>query len=198
MPRTEEANERIRKERKELVLQAAARVFARKGLADTKVADIAAEAGMSHGLAYRYFETKEELFAAVVKRATVGATQLGERVSAEPGTPWEKLRHLTREMLDGIARMPEYSLVVLHALSNVAVPFEVRELAQGQALIIRDVLTTLIREGQHTGEVGAGDAEQLAMIFLSCIQGLAVSANFLPTYAPAIPEADTVLRLLRP
>ncbi|HEX9067280.1 MAG TPA: helix-turn-helix domain-containing protein, partial [Ktedonobacterales bacterium] len=70
MPRTEEANERIRKERKELVFQAAARVFARRGLADTKVADIAAEAGMSHGLAYRYFETKEELFAAVVKRAT--------------------------------------------------------------------------------------------------------------------------------
>lgn len=198
MPRTEEANERIRNERKELVLQAAARVFARKGLADARVADIAAEAGMSHGLAYRYFETKEELFAAVVKRATVGATQLVERMSTESGTPWEKLRNITQSMLDGIARRPEYSLVMLHALSNVAVPFEVRELVQRQMLTLRDVLITLIREGQRTGEVGAGDAEQLAMIFLSCIQGLAVSANFLPTYALALPDADTVLRMLRP
>lgn len=198
MPRTEEANERIRNERKELVLQAAARVFARKGLADARVADIAAEAGMSHGLAYRYFETKEELFAAVVKRATVGATQLVERMSTESGTPWEKLRNITQSMLDGIARRPEYSLVMLHALSNVAVPFEVRELVQRQMLTLRDVLITLIREGQRTGEVGAGDAEQLAMIFLSCIQGIAVSANFLPTYALALPDADTVLRMLRP
>src|ERR1041385_8607025 len=113
MPRTEEANQRIRDERKEQMLRAAAKVFARKGLADTKIVDIAAAADVSHGLAYRYFASKEEVFAELVQRATNGVSRLAESVRDQPGTPWDKLRWLTREVLDGMRRSPEYSLVVL-------------------------------------------------------------------------------------
>src|SRR5579883_985671 len=62
MPRTEEANQRIREERKEQVIWAAAQVFARKGLSDTRIVDIAAAAGISHGLAYRYFPEARKRF----------------------------------------------------------------------------------------------------------------------------------------
>src|SRR5258707_11028498 len=92
MPRTEQAYERIRDERREQVIQAAAQVFARKGLADTKIADIAAAADISHGLVYRYFKSKEEVFAAVVERAVQGINRVAQEALQQPGTPLDQLR----------------------------------------------------------------------------------------------------------
>lgn len=198
MPRTEEANQRIREERKEQVLWAAAKVFARKGLADATIVDIAAAAGISHGLAYRYFRSKEEVFATVVERAMNGAARLAETVLELPGTPWEKLRWITEQSLAGQRRRPEYTLVVLHALTNDAVPAEVRALAVRQANTMEEVIQRLIREGQALGQVASGDPEQLAMLYLACIQGLAVSANFLSDVMSVLPDADMVLRIFKP
>jgi AcrR family transcriptional regulator len=205
MPRTEEANQRIRDERKEQVLQAAAKVFARKGLADAKIVDIAAAAGISHGLAYRYFSSKEEVFAELVERSSNGVARLAEAALEQPGTPWDKLLWITRETLAGMRRRPEYTLVVLHALTNEAVPAEVRALAKRQADTMTRVIMRLIREGQATGQVVSGDPEQLAWLYQSCILGLAVEENLRRTVGeevlsgvpPALPDADMVLRILK-
>ncbi len=197
MPRTEEANQRIRDERKEQVLRAAAKVFARKGLADTKIVDIAAAAGISHGLAYRYFPSKEEVFAELVQRATRGVSRVAESARNQPGDPWEKLRWLTRETLQGMLRSPEYSLVVLHALTNEAVPAEVREMAISQSEVMTQVLIWLIRQGQATGQVASGDPEQMALLYQSCILGLAVEANFRHEVRPTLPDVETVLRIFK-
>ena len=51
----------MREERRTKILEAARRVFARKGLGVT-VDDVAAEASVSLGLAYRYFANKEAIF----------------------------------------------------------------------------------------------------------------------------------------
>jgi AcrR family transcriptional regulator len=69
MPRTKEANARMRKEQRAHILEAAWEVFARKGMAAT-MAEIAAEASVSNGLVYHYFPTKEALFAELVERWT--------------------------------------------------------------------------------------------------------------------------------
>jgi AcrR family transcriptional regulator len=198
MPRTEEANQRIREERKEQVIWAAAQVFAHKGFSDTKIADIAAAAGISHGLAYRYFENKEEVYAAVVERAIHGAIRLAQAVLEQPGTPLQKLHWITEQMLLGQHRRPEYSLVVLHALTSEAASPEVREMLLRQANVVMDVVRRLIREGQSTGEVASADPEQLAHLYLSCIQGLAIAANF-PGEVASVPlSADLLLRMLKP
>ena len=68
MPRTEEAKQRIREEQRTRILEAARRVFARKGLTAT-VDDVAEEAEVSHGLAYRYFANKEAIFSEIVLQA---------------------------------------------------------------------------------------------------------------------------------
>lgn len=50
-------------ERKELILEGARRAFSRRGdVAGTTIKDIAAEAGISEGIIYRHFESKDELF----------------------------------------------------------------------------------------------------------------------------------------
>lgn len=49
-------------ERKEQLLDAAARLFAERGYAETRIVDICREAGVAKGLFYWYFETKEQVF----------------------------------------------------------------------------------------------------------------------------------------
>ena len=56
--------DRSNKDKRRLLLDAAVRVFARKGYHAARVGDIAEEAGVAHGLLYHYFESKEEVLGA--------------------------------------------------------------------------------------------------------------------------------------
>jgi AcrR family transcriptional regulator len=61
MPRTKEQYEKIRSEKREIIKQAALKLFAEKGYATTSISDIAQTAGISKGLMYNYFKSKEEV-----------------------------------------------------------------------------------------------------------------------------------------
>lgn len=178
-------------------MDAAATVFARRGLTGTKVADIADAAAMSQGLVYRYFHGKEELFAALVARALDGTVAVAEQALDQPG-PWEGLRWLAGRMLAGMEHRPEGFLLVLHAVASEAVPKRMQQEALGKGERVREVVRTLVAEGQTAGEVVAGDVDELAGVFLACIQGLAAGAAFPPRWRLPLPEADTLLRLLEP
>jgi AcrR family transcriptional regulator len=54
--------------RRQQLVEAATRVFARSGYAAADVADIVAEAGVTRGTFYLYFPTKRDIFAAVIER----------------------------------------------------------------------------------------------------------------------------------
>src|SRR5690349_9761123 len=55
-------------ERRETILEAAARVFAARGLHGTPTTEVAKAAGISHAYLFRLFPTKAELFAALTQR----------------------------------------------------------------------------------------------------------------------------------
>ena len=67
-PRTKEQFKAIRKEKEEVIMQTALRLFASKGFEATSVSIIAKEAGISKGLMYNYFKSKEDL----LKRVIIG------------------------------------------------------------------------------------------------------------------------------
>jgi AcrR family transcriptional regulator len=60
-------------------------VFARQGLAATKIADIAAAGEISQGLIYRYFTSKEEIYAAVLERAMQSTLRIGREALESEG-----------------------------------------------------------------------------------------------------------------
>ena len=67
-PRTKEQFQAIRKEKEEVIMQTALRLFASKGFESTSVSNIAKEAGISKGLMYNYFKSKDDL----LKRIIIG------------------------------------------------------------------------------------------------------------------------------
>jgi AcrR family transcriptional regulator len=71
-----------RVERREQILDAATRAFARSGFAATGLDDVAAEAGITRVLLYRHFDSKNDMYRAVLDRAL---TQLGKSVGPTTG-----------------------------------------------------------------------------------------------------------------
>jgi AcrR family transcriptional regulator len=113
MPRTEKQNQQIRDERQEQILQAALKVFARRGMMAAKIGDIATEARLSHGLVYHYFKSKEEIFTTLVKRAIEGSSLVVQYAKQQSGSPLEKLRWMTRMILESIAGEGAYLFFIM-------------------------------------------------------------------------------------
>ena len=70
-PRTEAQFEAIRQESREAILDAALKLFAKKGFSRTTTADIAREAGISKGLIYNYFRSKEGILDSLIDQFMV-------------------------------------------------------------------------------------------------------------------------------
>jgi AcrR family transcriptional regulator len=68
-PRTSKQYEDIREEKRNLIMDSALKHFAREGYHATTITHIAKHAGISKGLMYNYFESKEALLKAIIERS---------------------------------------------------------------------------------------------------------------------------------
>lgn len=68
-PRTKLQFEEIREEKKSLIMNTALEHFAREGFHGTTVNHIAKHAGISKGLLYNYFKSKEDLLDSIIRRS---------------------------------------------------------------------------------------------------------------------------------
>lgn len=198
-PRTKEENERIREERRQQLLEAAVKVFTDRGFAATKIADIAAAAGISHGLVYHYFASKEEIYAALVDLAMGAALQTTEGALAGSGPPWERIAAMIRAMVMGAQYAPEYYALVNQAMTVSAVPAHIREKAWYDGERCRRAIEKLLAEGQAAGEVAPGDVERMTVMIYAFVQGLAlliISARQRGAEIGPI-DAESVLRMLK-
>ena len=94
-PRTKEQYEGIRQRSISAIQEAALELFARNGYHNTSISQIAKEAGVSKGLLYNYFASKEVL----LKEIVMGAVEVGERfmeqLASSMEEPADRLRWLT-------------------------------------------------------------------------------------------------------
>ena len=75
------------------LLDAAERVFLRRGLQGSSVEEIAAKAGFTRGAFYSNFKSKDELFVELLQdRVYRQYAEMAEQAQEQPGTPRERLR----------------------------------------------------------------------------------------------------------
>lgn len=196
MPRDDNKNLEIRDARKEQILSAAAKVFARRGMAAAKISDIAKEAKLSYGLVYHYFESKEHMFITLVKKATESSIEVINEANLYKGTPLQKLKWMTETILRSIASGDGIYLylIMIQASTSDAVPEEVRDFLMGN-IANSPVLATvpIIIEGQKNGEIIKEDPVKLAVTYYAFIQGLAI--NKIQWTECPLPEAKMLLNI---
>ncbi|MEZ5042939.1 MAG: TetR/AcrR family transcriptional regulator [Saprospiraceae bacterium] len=99
-PRTKQQNEAIRQRSIATIREAALEVFAKYGYHSASITQIAKEAGVSKGLLYNYFASKEELLQSIVQEA-MEANEASWLKSLESDLPpFEKLKKATENTID--------------------------------------------------------------------------------------------------
>jgi TetR/AcrR family transcriptional regulator, regulator of autoinduction and epiphytic fitness len=163
--------DQLRDERREQIKKAALKVFAHRGLIGTKMSMIAKEAGISQGLSYRYYSSKEELFIALVKDAMEETAKAFATLGIMQGSSTERIREFTLKMLDASNR--QSFMLIQQVQTSDEVPDKAKDIVEQYptSSLIEQMLPIFI-EGQEKGEFSKGDPAELLMLYFSVISGL--------------------------
>jgi AcrR family transcriptional regulator len=170
------------------LLDAAERVFLRRGLQGSSVEEIAAEAGFTRGAFYSNFESKDELFVELLQdRVYRQYTEMAEQAQEQPGTPRERLRwgvERIRDVQRGEGGKWLFRLW-LECLTKAARDEEFRKLAatfwSGNRALVAEQTKETFRE---IGEEPPLPARQIATAMIALDVGLAVQHLVDPDEAP--------------
>ena len=154
-------------ETRDRILDAADRVFIRKGTASGRTQDIADEAGVNKALVHYYFGTKAALADAVFARALGLLVPRIFGILADPGRSLDqKVPAIVKEQIDFHSAHPYfagYMVAELHAH-----PERVARLVAAQGPIPLDVLRRQLQEGARAGKLRRISPEQ----FVASMMGL--------------------------
>jgi AcrR family transcriptional regulator len=159
------------KERRQEILQAAAKVIAERGLCETRIVDVAKQAGASAALVMYYFESKDRLL-------TEALTFSEDRFYLEAfnqltalSSAHEQLSHLIDASIPPAADdWPLWIELWSRGLRD-------QEVAKKRSALDRRwrwTIADIVRTGQRNGEFGTVDADDFALRLASLIDGLAL------------------------
>jgi hypothetical protein len=200
-PRNKKINQEILDKRREQILNTALKVFAHKGYSATKISDIAIAAGLSQGLLYHYFKTKDEVFTELFKNSFVITGIPGYTVQQDI-SPFEKIKNIVNMIIsmafegDGLY----YWHIVNQAYISEAIPVGVKEIIGKKKSALSDSIIPIIIEGQKLGQIAKDDPLKLYTTFYSILNGLAMQvmrSRNIPDYPILLPDADIIMRIFR-
>jgi AcrR family transcriptional regulator len=130
------------------LLDAAVRVFARKGFHASRVGDIAEEAGVAHGLLYHYFKSKDQVLEAVFHEnwSILIARIASVEETDEPAA--DQIRHIAAIVLRTWLHLPDVVRVVIQEFGRSPVLGE----RIGELTLPIDALQRVIARGIERGE----------------------------------------------
>ena len=103
-------------DKRRLILDAAVRVFARKGFHASRVGDIAEEAGVAHGLLYHYFRSKDEVLECIFTETWADIIAAARMVEETDEPARERLAGVAKILLRAWRRDPDLVRVVVREI----------------------------------------------------------------------------------
>ena len=150
--------------RRQVIVDTAASVFARRGYHATGITELCVANDLGKGALYHYIGSKEELLAAIHDRVMDEVMLGANRISEAGGTPPQQLTMLGRELLDVIHRYPDHVWVFLHEFP--ALTGERAERFQGRRREYERRVEAVFQAGVDTGEFRALDPRLTALAWL--------------------------------
>ena len=106
-------------QRREAIVDAAARLFAEKGFLGASISDIANACEMSKSLIYHYYESKEDILFDVMHSHVKALLDAAQTIAAQSDKPEQKLRALTRAFIQLYVGAASRQRVLLNELENL-------------------------------------------------------------------------------
>lgn len=163
--------------RREQILAAATRCFARNGFHETSMQDVIAEAGLSVGAVYRYFKSKDELRGAVASE-NVGAllAELTTIADREPALPVADAMSAVVDLLESRLTAPDgVARIAVQAWSAALFDPDLREFIQGVLWNLRAQFVRIARRAQQAGHLPVtADPEAVGAALMSIAPGYVI------------------------
>src|SRR5229473_7945524 len=135
--------------KRESILRAATRVFARNGYFNSKVADIAHAAGVADGTVYLYFKSKEEILHSIFDQNMAEAIAADRKLIERLRDPREKLRRSAALHLERLGADRDLAVVFQVELRGSTKFME--EFSAAAFAEYLDLLCKIFQEGQRSG-----------------------------------------------
>jgi AcrR family transcriptional regulator len=163
-------------QRREQMLHAALEVISARGYADTRIADVAERAGVSPALVIYYFKTKDQLLTEAIRSYEDTWYAVGQSRMAGLSTAAARLEeYVAMSTLSEADPEPASSWPLwLDFWAQAARNEEVAGVRQKSDERWREVITTLVHEGQEAAEFRHVDAESFAIYLNTMLDGLTV------------------------
>ncbi|HEX8638178.1 MAG TPA: TetR/AcrR family transcriptional regulator [Pyrinomonadaceae bacterium] len=181
-------------DKREAILRAAVKVFARKGFFNSKVADIAREAGIADGTVYLYFKSKDEILHSVFDRAMEEFISEGKREIENIEDSAEKLRRIARLHLERLSADRDLAVVFQVELRGSTKFME--EFSGGGFAEYLDIIRRTIADGQKQG-IFRQDLKPVvcAKILYGALDEMVTNWILSKKSYPLAPMADEVLKV---
>ena len=165
-------------DRREQIIEAALRVFARKGFNGATNKDIAREAGITPGLIYHYFESKEDLLkAAIEEHSPVGLIHaLPEALLNEP--PETFLRFIAQKLLE-ITESEPFVILLRVFLPEVIYNPGITSFNLAAIQEVSDYLVRYLEVKMETGELRRTDASLSLQVFTGSLFAFVIRRQIL-------------------
>ena len=195
-------NSQLQKDKKDRIIEAAARVFAQKGYAGSSVADIAVKAEIGKGTIYAYFDSKEDLFFAVFEwfilqtgtAAKVSVSHLG-------GSATQRLEVLSDSIMgmwDEIQDVFTLTMEFWAASSSSQIRDRFKEAFRRLYNEFRGLVVALIRDGIERGEFRPDvDSASIAAALVGTWDALFIQAWFEKKFDPLITARNFLKVVIR-
>jgi TetR/AcrR family fatty acid metabolism transcriptional regulator len=136
--------------KKELIINAAIKVFAKKGFYTANVSDVAKLAGVADGTIYLYFKNKDDLLISLFETKMEEVLQQFSNYLNAESTPEKKLRrfiHLYFQMIEEDPELAEVFQVELRQSSKF-----LKDYHNQKFIDFLNLIGNIIYEGQKTGQ----------------------------------------------
>jgi AcrR family transcriptional regulator len=160
--------------RLDALLSTACDVIARRGLANTRTADVAAAAGVSQALVFYHFETKDNLLVRAFAYAADQELARVETVVRSPGAPLDKVRRILK--LYGPNTTKAWEMWIDGWAESIRVP-ELEKVSRRLDVRWKEALAEVIRAGVAAGDFQCADPHGAAWRITALADGLTVQAT---------------------
>jgi AcrR family transcriptional regulator len=152
------------------ILDAAAQLFGTQPFHEVLMDDVAAKADVGKGTVYRYFRDKEDLYLAILKRASVQFLERMRQKAEGPGEPRERLEAMVVDLIAYFDEQPHLLELILRAelLRRPGTEFPWQRTRDELGALVRGILA----EGRARGQLAVDDADLAVLMLLGGLRAV--------------------------
>jgi AcrR family transcriptional regulator len=186
----------VSEERRTQIIESAVRVFAREGFAHARMDDVAAESGLSKGLLYWYFKSKEEIIVAIADVLFSGEFRRMEKISVEGRSARACLEEYFQIVLDDLRGILKVAPIFYEFYALAFRNAVVRRVMQKYLRRYLAIAEPIIRHGMDRGEFAPGDARRAAIAVGAALEGTLLLWAYAPSIVQPEEQIHTVMTLV--